>query len=137
MALSRAAIVEHLQRDPRCGQRRHRPATLQRSSIDNFRKLENIFGVHTLPPPAAVVAMVRSTQEASLCWRSPTPRRERGATHGRHGDRRRPRDRVENSIVLDGSGMDRILDVDPYNMQATAQCGVPLQLLEDRAASWA
>jgi alkyldihydroxyacetonephosphate synthase len=38
---------------------------------------------------------------------------------------------VENSIVLDGSGMNRILKIDPYNMQATAQCGVCLQTLED------
>jgi alkyldihydroxyacetonephosphate synthase len=29
--------------------------------------------------------------------------------------------------------MDRILSVDAYDMQATCQCGVPLQALEDRA----
>ncbi len=40
---------------------------------------------------------------------------------------------VANSIVLDGSGMDQILSIDAYNMQATCQCGVPLQALEDRA----
>jgi FAD/FMN-containing dehydrogenase len=28
--------------------------------------------------------------------------------------------------------MNRILGVSPYDMQATAQCGVPLQALEDR-----
>jgi alkyldihydroxyacetonephosphate synthase len=40
---------------------------------------------------------------------------------------------VAHSIVLDGSAMDRILSIDAYNMQATCQCGVPLQALEDRA----
>ncbi len=39
---------------------------------------------------------------------------------------------VPDSIVLDGSAMNRILDVDAYDMQATCQCGVPLQVLEDR-----
>jgi alkyldihydroxyacetonephosphate synthase len=29
--------------------------------------------------------------------------------------------------------MNEILSIDPYNMQATCQCGVPLQALEDRA----
>ena len=29
--------------------------------------------------------------------------------------------------------MNEILSIDPINMQATAQCGVPLQVLEDRA----
>jgi len=38
---------------------------------------------------------------------------------------------AENSIVLDGSAMNRILKIDTYNMQATAQCGVCLQDLED------
>jgi alkyldihydroxyacetonephosphate synthase len=40
---------------------------------------------------------------------------------------------VENSVVLDGSGMNQIISIDAYNMQATAQCGVPLQILEDKA----
>ena len=40
---------------------------------------------------------------------------------------------VADSIVLDGSAMDQILSIDACNMQATAQCGVPLQVLEDRA----
>ena len=38
---------------------------------------------------------------------------------------------VEDSLVVDGSRMDRILEVDVEDMQATVQCGVPLQLLED------
>ena len=40
---------------------------------------------------------------------------------------------VPDSIVLDGSEMNRIIEIDAYNMQATCQCGVPLQVLEDRA----
>jgi FAD/FMN-containing dehydrogenase len=37
------------------------------------------------------------------------------------------------SIVVDGSLMNQIVSVDAYNMQATVQCGVPLQVLEDKA----
>jgi len=39
---------------------------------------------------------------------------------------------VPDSIVVDGSEMNRILSIDPYDMQATCQCGVPLQALEER-----
>ena len=35
---------------------------------------------------------------------------------------------VDDSIVLDGSRMDAILEIDPVDMMVTAQCGVPLQV---------
>ncbi len=38
---------------------------------------------------------------------------------------------VENSVVLDGSAMNQIINIDIENMQATAQCGVPLEVLEN------
>src|SRR5699024_6791178 len=39
---------------------------------------------------------------------------------------------VENSLVIDGSAMDQIINIDPYNMLATVQCGVPLETLEEK-----
>ena len=39
---------------------------------------------------------------------------------------------MPDSVIIDGSTMNQIVSVDPYNMQATCQCGVPLQALEDR-----
>jgi alkyldihydroxyacetonephosphate synthase len=105
---------------------------LRRNSIDNFRKLENIFGVYTRPVPAAVV-MVRSTQDvadvlafADAHGINVVPRTGGTATEGGLETA------VADSIVLDGSAMDRILSIDAYDMQATCQCGVPLQRLEDR-----
>lgn len=106
---------------------------LRERSIDNFRKLESIFGVHTLPPPAAV-ALPGSTEEVAGVL----------AFAERHGINVVPRTGgtateggletvVPDSIVLDGSRMDAILAIDPYDMQATCQCGVPLQQLEDEA----
>ena len=39
---------------------------------------------------------------------------------------------MPDSVIIDGSAMNQIVSIDAYNMQATAQCGVPLQALEDR-----
>ena len=36
-----------------------------------------------------------------------------------------------NSVVIDGSHMNRIINIDPVNMQATAECGVVLETLEN------
>ena len=78
--------------------------------------------------------MVRSTREAAEVLGfadrhgiNVVPRTGRTATEGGLETA------VADSIVLDGSAMDRILSIDAYNMQATCQCGVPLQALEDRA----
>jgi alkyldihydroxyacetonephosphate synthase len=131
MSLTREAIVEHLHQILSADQVVTDHETLQRSSVDNFRKLQNIFGVYTMLLPAAVV-YVRSTEEASkvLAFADANgvniiSRTGGTATEGGLETA------VENSIVLDGSRMDTIVSIDPYNMQATAQCGVPLQRLED------
>jgi alkyldihydroxyacetonephosphate synthase len=104
---------------------------LKQSSIDRLHLYEDVHGVFTQPVPAAVV-MARSTQHvvdvlkyANQHRLNVVPRTGRTATEGGL------QTIVENSIVLDGSGMNRILKIDPYNMQATAQCGVCLQTLED------
>jgi alkyldihydroxyacetonephosphate synthase len=131
-ALTKAAIVEALQQilDPaRVLTDEH---TLQRRSIDNFRKLQAIFEVFTMPLPAAV-AMVKTTEEASavLAFAQENGVNVVSRTGGTatEGGLETP---VENSIVLDGGLMNQIIKIDPYNMQATAQCGVPLQMLEDQ-----
>jgi len=133
MDLSREGIVEGLEQILGPENVVTDEELLKQRSIDNFRKLENIFGVYTLPPPAAV-AMVRSTRQvadvlafADAHGVNVVPRTGGTATEGGLETV------VANSIVLDGSGMDQILSIDAYNMQATCQCGVPLQALEDRA----
>jgi len=109
------------------------PEVLRRSSVDNFRKLQNIFDVHTLPAPAAIV-MVRSTDDVATVLRLAD---EHGinviARTGGTATEGGLENHIETSIVVDGSQMDRIVSVDAYNMQATVQCGVPLQRLEDAA----
>jgi alkyldihydroxyacetonephosphate synthase len=133
MKLSREAIVEGLQEILGAENVDTDEQLLQQRSIDNFRKLENIFGVYTLPPPAAI-AHVGGTEEVAAVLAfaeqhgiNVVPRTGGTATEGGLETH------VPNSIVLDGGRMNEILSVDAYNMQATAQCGVPLQALEDRA----
>jgi alkyldihydroxyacetonephosphate synthase len=133
MELSREAIVEGLQEILGTDHVVTDEQELRERSIDNFRKLETIFGVWTLPAPAAV-ARVGSTEEAAavLAFASEhginvVPRTGGTATEGGLETH------VPSSIVLDGGRMNRIVGIDAYNMQATAQCGVPLQALEDEA----
>lgn len=104
---------------------------LKESSIDRFRKYEDICGIYTQPIPAAVV-YVESTQEVSDVLKfandnliNIVPRTGHSATEGGLETV------VENSVVVDGSRMNKILNIDTYNMQATCQCGVPLQVLDD------
>src|SRR5262249_24979851 len=133
MTLSRELIVQGLERILGAEHVITDEETLKRRSIDNFRKLETIFGVWTLPPPAAV-AMVGSTEDvaAVLAFANENainvvPRTGGTATEGGLETH------VPDSIVVDGGRMNRIVNVAPYDMQATAQCGVPLQALEDEA----
>jgi alkyldihydroxyacetonephosphate synthase len=105
---------------------------LRDASVDRFRKYENIRGVCTQPVPAAI-AYVQSAQEVSdvLQFASEhqiniVPRTGVSATEGGLETV------VPDSVVLDGSRMNKILSIDPYDMQATCQCGVSLQTLDDR-----
>ena len=132
MDLSREGVVEGLQRLVEPGDVVTDEKILIESSVDNFRKLQNIFGVHTLPVPAAIV-LARSTEKVAAILRfadrhaiNVIPRTGGTATEGGLESA------VPDSIVLDGSAMNEIVNIDAYNMQATCQCGVPLQVLEDR-----
>jgi alkyldihydroxyacetonephosphate synthase len=131
MAMSRSQIVQELVRIVGAPAVVTDEAELRASSIDRFRKYEDIHGVYTRPVPAAVV-MAASTQDVAAVLRfadqgciNVVPRTGRSATEGGLETA------VENSIVLDGSRMNAIVRIDSENMQATAQCGVPLQVLED------
>ncbi len=132
MPMTRESIVEHLRQLVGDDQVITDEQELVRSSVDNFRKLQNIFNVHTMLVPAAIV-MARNTEDVAtllafadvhgvnVVARTGGTATEGGLESG-----------VENSIIIDGSRMNQIVSLDAYNMQATVQCGVPLQVLEDR-----
>ena len=129
--INKDVIVQHLQQMLGADHVVTDEAELTRSSVDNFRKLQNIFGVHTMRRPLAIVN-VRNTDEVAkvlafadangvnIVARTGGTATEGGLESG-----------VDNSIIVDGSLMNEIVKIDAYNMQATAQCGVALQRLED------
>ena len=131
MTLSHDAVVEHLQRIVGPDRVITDEAERTRSSVDNFRKLQNIFGVHTMTLPVAIVHVASTAEVAAVLTFAAehgvniVPRTGGTATEGGLESG------TDLSIVVDGSKLDAIVKVDPYNMQATVQAGVPLQRLED------
>ncbi|SFR73405.1 FAD/FMN-containing dehydrogenase [Microbacterium azadirachtae] len=106
-------------------------AALRDASVDRFKKYTAAHGIFDGPFPSAIV-YPRSTEDVAAVLRfandnliAVVPRTGRTATEGGLETV------VADSIVLDASRMDTILAVDPVNMMATVQCGVPLQRLED------
>ncbi|MCP1101409.1 alkyldihydroxyacetonephosphate synthase [Aequitasia blattaphilus] len=104
---------------------------LKESSLDRYRKFEQVHEIYTQPMPAAVV-YVESTDEVKKVLMfanehgvNVVPRTGQSAIEGGLETAK------ENSIVVDGSGMNKVLKIDKYNMQVTVQCGVPLQELDD------
>ena len=132
MPLTREEIVENLKEIVGPARVITDKAVLQKNSIDRFRKYADIHGVFTLPLPAAVV-MLENTEQVSqvLAFLNKykincVPRTGASATEGGLETV------VENSVVLDGSGLNKVIKIDIENMQATAQCGVPLEVLENQ-----
>ena len=67
MSLSREAIVEGLRRIVGPEAVVTDEKILVESSVDNFRKLQNIFDVHTMPVPAAVALPPTPPRSPSSC----------------------------------------------------------------------
>lgn len=130
--LPRKTIVAELKRILNADQVITDEEILRESSLDRYRKFEQCHKVYTRPIPAAVV-YVRNTEDVSSVLKfadenmiNVVPRTGQSAIEGGLETA------VENSIVLDGSLMNRIIGIDTANMQVTCQCGVPLQLLDDK-----
>jgi len=103
---------------------------LRHASIDRFLKYQDIHNVFTKPSPLAIV-YVNSAEEISKLLVFCNEQRinvipktggssiEGGLENG-----------AEKSLVIDASGMNKILKIDEYNMLATCECGVGLEYLE-------
>ncbi|MHB0929115.1 MAG: FAD-binding oxidoreductase [Candidatus Nanopelagicales bacterium] len=106
-------------------------AALKAASVDRFKKYMAVHGIFQGPMPAAIVRagstddVARVLDFANDHLINVVPRTGGTATEGGLETI------VEDSIVLDCSPMNAILNIDTDNMQATVQCGVPLQVLED------
>jgi len=132
MSLTREQIVEKLVALVGDDQVITDAEVLKESSVDRFRRFEAFHGVFSLPSPVAVVN-VRSTEDVAAVLKfanankvNVVPRTGHTATEGGLETI------LENTIVVDGSAMNRIVGIDIENMQATVECGVPLQVLDDQ-----
>ena len=105
--------------------------TLQESSRDRFLKYPAAHGIYVAPLASAlvkaesvedVVKVLKFANEHSL---NIVPRCGGTATEGglECG--------IIDSIVLDCASMNKVIKIDPYNMQATVQAGVVLETLEE------
>lgn len=104
---------------------------LRESSMDRYRKYEQVFEVYTQPIPAAVV-YVKSTKQVSEVLKFANENEINVVPRTGHSSIEGGLDTaLTDSIVVDASMMNQIVKVDPYNMQVTCQCGVPLQELDD------
>jgi alkyldihydroxyacetonephosphate synthase len=106
-------------------------AALRSASVDRFKKYTAVNGIFYGPIPAAIAKVTSPADVASvLAFANEhrinvVPRTGATATEGGLETI------VPDTIVLDGSPMDRIIAINETDMTATAQCGVPLQKLED------
>ncbi len=103
------------------------------ASADRYKKYAKVRRVLDVPVPAAIV-YPKTAEEVSrvlsFCNEhgvNVIPRAGKTATEGGLENWK------ENTVVIDALHLDKILKIDAYNMQATAQAGVPLQVLEDAA----
>lgn len=130
-ALSRDEIATGLTRLLGDAQVSTLDSALREASVDRFKKYTAALGIFDGPFPAAIV-YPESVEQVSAVLAfadqnlvAVVPRTGGTATEGGLETV------VPDAIVLDGSRLDRILDIDAENMMATVQCGVPLQRLED------
>lgn len=101
------------------------------ASVDRFKKYTAAHGIYAGPLPMAIVYASSVGQVSEILRYADdhqvyiVPRTGQTSTEGglEVVD--------ERTIVLDGSRMNEILDIDPVNMMATVQCGVPLEHLEE------
>jgi alkyldihydroxyacetonephosphate synthase len=105
---------------------------LKQSTADRFRKVEWYFDVYTQPLPAAVVYaeskedIVNIIDFANINNINVVARTGASATEGGLETV------VENTVVLDASRLNKIIDINTTDMLATCECGVPLEVLENQ-----
>ena len=108
---------------------------LRASSVDRFKKYQAVNKIFAGPIPAAIVSVTSSEQVASVLRFANDHRINVVPRTGFTSTEGGLETIVEDTIVVDGSAMDRIIRIDPVNMMVTAQCGVCLEVLEDAVRS--
>ncbi|MEU3271389.1 FAD-binding oxidoreductase [Saccharomonospora sp. NPDC006951] len=105
---------------------------LREASVDRFKKYTAVNGIYDGPLPVAIVKAGSTEHVARVLAFA----NEHGVNivprTGRTGTEGGLETSFPRTVVLDGSEMDEVLHIDPVDMQARAQCGVPLRVLEER-----
>lgn len=105
---------------------------LREASIDRFKKYQAVHGIYAGPCPAAITRPTSTEQVAAVLAFADEHRINVVPRTGGTGTEGGLETAVADSIVLDGSAMNAIVAINPVDMMATVQCGVPLQVLEDQ-----
>ncbi|QOX64854.1 FAD-binding oxidoreductase [Anoxybacterium hadale] len=113
------------------GQINTNPDDLYDAAADRYKKYAKARKVLDVPTPLAIV-YPKSVEEISKLMSfcnenliNVIPRGGKTATEGGLENWK------ETTIVIDAEHLNQIIKIDEYNMQATVQAGVPLQVLED------
>lgn len=104
---------------------------LREASVDRFHKYEAAHGIYDGPIPAAIVLAASAQQVRDVLIFADEHRINVVPRTGRTGTEGGLETAIANSIVLDCSPMNQIVEIDETNMMATVQAGVALQRLED------
>ncbi|GAA1485287.1 FAD-binding oxidoreductase [Brachybacterium fresconis] len=105
--------------------------SLQEASVDRFKKYQSAHGIFTAPLPVAIVYATSTADVASVLEFADENLVNIVPRSGRTGTEGGLETSVADTIVLDVSRMNRVLSIDPENMQVTVEAGVTLQSLED------
>lgn len=107
------------------------PDALYDGASDRYNKYAKAKGVLPVPIPT-IIAYPKNPEEVKQILEfankekiNVIPRSGKTATEGGLENWK------DQAIILDGSRMNKIIKIDEYNMQATVQCGVKLQDLEN------
>ena len=101
------------------------------ASADRYKKYAKTKKALNVPAPIAIVYPLATEDVKSIlmfCNENDINVIPRSGKTGTEGGLENWK---ETSIVVDGSKMNEIINIDTYNMQATVQTGVKLQKLED------
>ncbi|GGD10099.1 FAD-binding oxidoreductase [Pontibacillus salipaludis] len=131
MTIKTNSIVEDLKGLLSEGQVVTDDAALYDASADRYKKYAKTKNVLDVPKPLAIVYPLSNDEVKSLLMYcnekliNVIPRSGKTGTEGGLENWK------QTTVVIDGSKMNEITNIDTYNMQATVQSGVKLQTLED------
>src|SRR5690554_2278093 len=129
--VKRQEIITRLQKILDAEQINTNQEDLYDASADRYKKYAKARNVLDVPMPVAIVYPYNTEEISKLLKLCNThqinviPRAGKTATEGGLENWK------EETIVIDALHLNRIIDIDTYNMQATVEAGVPLQMLED------